>query len=373
MNIGVLGCGFRIRSLLKKLLEINSTIKIVSVYDPDLNSINKFKKDFIGNIKICKTEEELISDQDITWVFIGSYNSFHKEQIIKSIKANKNIFCEKPITINIRECMEVKSAYQNKELNFIISYPLRYSNHYKKIKELINKKEIGNIISLEFNEVIGFNHGAFIMSDWRRFKKYSGGFLLEKCCHDFDLINWLIEDIPKKVASFGGRNIFIEKNNFIYPDLQIYENTINNNLKSVFNPFLSDKDIIDNQVAILEYRNGIRATFHTNSGSSIPERRMYICGTKGTIRADLLTGRIEIRKLNSKEIEIFTDELNKESHGRGDLHLMEELNKIILNQNIIKKEVDDSIKSVITCLAVDYARENGEIISLERIWKEFDY
>ena len=67
------------------------------------------------------------------------------------------------------------------------------------------------MISMEFNETLGFNHGGFIMGDWRRLTENSGTHLLEKCCHDIDLVNWMLESIPVKVASFGGVNFFTKK------------------------------------------------------------------------------------------------------------------------------------------------------------------
>lgn len=89
---------------------------------------------------------------------------------------------------------------------------LRFANFYKKLNSLINvEKKIGDIISLEFNETLHYEHGGYIMGDWRRLEEPSGGMLLEKCCHDFDLINWIVGSRAKKVASFGGLNFFVPK------------------------------------------------------------------------------------------------------------------------------------------------------------------
>lgn len=64
---------------------------------------------------------------------------------------------------------------------------------------------------MEFNETLHLDHGGFIMGDWRRLTEHSGGHLLEKCCHDFDLVNWILRTKARKVSSFGGLNFFIPK------------------------------------------------------------------------------------------------------------------------------------------------------------------
>ena len=68
---------------------------------------------------------------------------------------------------------------------------------------------LGNIISIEASEHIMPWHGGFFMRNWRRKEKFSGGFMLEKCCHDIDFYNMIVGCRPKKVASFGGRRSFI--------------------------------------------------------------------------------------------------------------------------------------------------------------------
>jgi predicted dehydrogenase len=61
------------------------------------------------------------------------------------------------------------------------------------------------------------------MRNWRRHKNLSGPHILEKCCHDIDLINWIVESLPSKVCAFGGNNIFTKENNMIKEKLQVNE------------------------------------------------------------------------------------------------------------------------------------------------------
>lgn len=382
-KIGVIGCGYRIKDILKHLMNLNPSHKIISIYDPSSESIERFKKEFkVSNI--CKNYEEVINNTDTEWIFIGSINSAHKEQLIASFNAGKNVFCEKPLVVSIQECKEIKEAFEKSHeknnVKFLISYPLMYTPHYTKIKEFIDNEEIGKIISMEFNETLSFNHGSFIMTDWRKFYKFSGGHLLEKCCHDIAIANWLIKSLPKKVCSFGGLNFFNPENSEIYEKIKNSGIKLEFNEKPTPNPFLPDKDIIDNQIAIIEYENWIRASFHTNCSSGIPERRMYICGSKGTIRADFVKGQIEIKKLDSKDANIIYTDSDKEGHGGGDPKLVEKLSKIMMsdedkeNYSIIStNSMNQAITSAVTCIMIDESRKKGQVVNMDNVWKELDF
>lgn len=384
-KIGIIGCGYRIRDIMKILLSINPHHKIVSVYDVSQDSINKFKKEF-GEVGSSNNYEEITGNPNIDWVLIGSINSAHKDHIISALKSGKNVFSEKPIVISIEECREVIKVYnevgKKNKVKFLIGYPLMYTPLYTKVKEIVDENYIGKIISMEFNEVLSFNHGTFIMTDWRRFHKFSGGYLLEKCCHDIAVTNQIVKSLPKRICSFGGLNFFKPENSNIYEKvknagikLEFYE-------ESTKNPFLSDKDIIDNQVVIIEYKNNIRASFHTNCSSGMPERRMYICGTEGTIRADFVTGKIEIKKIDSKDVKIMATENEDDGHGGGDLKLVEFINKEMMKneidfnlkenrQNISAEAMKTAVTSAISCFMIDKSMKEGKVIDCDDVWKEF--
>lgn len=363
-GIGILGCGERMKAIVSLLFSVDTKCKLISVYDPDIEAAENFVNKFGG--VICNNYLEVIKNPEIKWVFIGSPNNAHKEQIVASFNEGKNVFSEKPLAVSVSDCMEIKKVYDEKKPLFLISYSLRYSRHYKKIKEIIDSGKIGDLVSFEFNEVLDFNHGSYIMTGWRRFEEISGGHILEKCCHDMDIANWFIGSLPKKVASFGGLNFFKSENKYIFEETKAHGLNLN--------PFLSDKSIIDNQVAIIEYRNGVRAMFHTNLSSGIPERRIYMCGTKGAIRADVLTGKIEFKSINPKEnmIEII-DEESKGGHGGGDKYLVEELKKTISEGKGPEATMEDAIKSAVTAIEVDRAGKEERIIDLEPTWKKFGF
>jgi len=377
IGIGLIGCGSMGVALAKRLLEVDSRLKIKGIFDPDDRSIKNALSFFGGTAAIYQDYQELVNASDTDWVMIASWNCYHREQVIAAFEAGKHVFCQKPLATNLDDCIAMHRSWQRSGKMFNIGFTLRYSPHYRKIKQLLEDGIIGKIISLEFNETLDFNHGGYIMGDWRRLTKYAGSHLLEKCCHDIDLINWFVASKAKRVASFGGLNFF--KPEYDYHIERIGKNS---NGKSAYmtwggliglNPFISDKDIVDNQVAIIEFENGIRATFHTNCNAGIPERRMVILGTEGAIRADVLTGKIEIRRIGFEtKMEDQSTEA-KGGHGDGDAYLVKELADSILNGTPPSVGMEDALLSSITCFAIDEAMDRGEVIQVDKYWKQLNF
>jgi predicted dehydrogenase len=373
-KIGVVGCGKRIRYIVAKLNRQFPGKYYYYIYDIVEESMKLFEKE-AGSDKviICGSYEEILNNKGIDWVMIGSTNSAHKDHIVRALKSDKNIFCEKPIAMSINELEEIKNASRGKsKLKFIISYPLRYSPFYMKIKSIINSGKIGKIISMEFNEVLKFSHGGFFMSDWRRFNKDSGGYLLEKCCHDLDIVNWILGSIPKRVASFGGLNFFKEENKGILDEV-VRNHRGEKEFDFDCNPFTSEKEIVDNQVAILEFLSGVRVSFHTNISSGLPERRLYICGTRGCVRGDLVSSKIEVKTIVDERKEVFVNESVVGGHGGGDEFLMKEFGDLIMDESRERNDLDDALKSAASILMIEKARKEERIVDLGLVWERLGY
>ena len=374
VGIGLIGCGAMGIYLAKLLLAVDNRLQIKGIYDPDERSIKSAMDLASGTAKIYQDYHELLAAPDIDWIMIASWNCYHKEQVIASFESGKDVFCQKPLATNLEDCVSMFQVWKKSGKIFSIGYTLRYSPHYRKIKQLIDERMIGDIISLELNETLDFNHGGYIMGDWRRLTKYSGSHLLEKCCHDIDLINWIVNSRAKRVASFGGLNFF-------KPENQIHIQRIGKNKegKSAYmtwdglvdlNPFTSDKDIVDNQVAIIEFENDVRATFHTNCNAGIPERRMYILGTEGAIRADVLTGSIQVKRIGFDTPTMDESTEVKGGHGNGDAYLVQELADNMLRGSSPSVSMKEAVKSSLTCVAIDQAMENRTVIDLNAYWNK---
>ena len=375
IGIGVIGSGGMGRAVWKAVLENNERLQVKALYDPDELAIEATREILQNEPVICGNYQDVVDRKDVDWVMIASWNRDHADQAVAAFEAGKHVFCQKPLALGLDDCVRMKAAHEKSGKLFNIGFTLRYSPHYRRLKELLAEGRIGQIVSMEFNETLHFNHGGYIHGDWRRLREHAGTHLLEKCCHDIDLANWMTESRPRRVASFGGTDFFRPEN--AHHAERIGHREKDGKLAYMgwggpidLNPFTSDGDVVDNQVAILEYENGVRATFHTNCNAGIPERRMYILGTEGAIRADVIAGTIELQRIGwETEIEDVSTDASG-GHGGGDEILAQELSDSMLNGTPPSVGLNEGMISAIACFAIDEAMDSGTVVDLTDWWKK---
>ena len=373
VGIGAIGCGGMGRAVLKAVLEQDKRLRLAAFYDPDERAVKATLELAPEPPVVCKSHREVVERADVDWVMIASWNRDHAEQTVAAFEAGKHVFCQKPLALTLDECVRMKQAGEKSGKQFNIGFTLRYSPHYRKIKELVAAGRIGRILSMEFNETLHFNHGGYIHGDWRRRREWTGCHMLEKCCHDADLVNWMTGSRLRRVASFGGLDFFTPGNEHHID--RIPASPEGHRAYCAWptarggNPFRTDKDIIDNQVAILEYENGVRATFHTNLNAGIPERRMYILGTEGAIRADVIAGTIQLQRIGWDSTVEDVSTGTSGGHGGGDEILAKELADSMLNGAPPAVGLIEGMESAIACFAIDQAMETGTVVDLADWWK----
>ncbi|MFA5203672.1 MAG: Gfo/Idh/MocA family oxidoreductase [Lentisphaeria bacterium] len=374
IGIGVVGCGSMGRFLVKLLLEQEPRVKVRALFDPDPHSIAEARAEFGGGLPADDDYSAFLARPGLDWVMIASWNCFHKEQTLAAFAAGKHVFCQKPLATRFADCLEMRRAWQASGRQFVIGFTLRFSPHYRQLKAMLDAGAVGKLVSFEFNETLGFNHGGYIMGDWRRLRRYAGTHLLEKCCHDIDLANWFTGSLPGRVASFGGVNFFTPENAGQIERLgkspEGRDAYRAHRREAGENPFTADKDIVDNQVAIIDYLNGVRATFHTNCNAGIPERRMYILGTEGAIRANVLTGDIETQRIGfDSKLERVASGIG-DGHGGGDTVMARELAATMFDGTPPTVSLDAGLASAGACFAIDEAMDTGRVVDVRPYWRQ---
>ena len=186
MNFGIIGVGsFGIKRA--KAIQ-NSTGSLSKIYDVNKENLKKASEE----LKIDPTNNlnDIFDDEKIKAICICAPNKFHKELIIKGIKAGKHVFCEKPIATSVAEGQEILSACKNSKVKVQIGSNHRYFESIKFAKKLLDNKEIGDVIS--FSGRIGHN-GERIKNSWFWKKEISGGgTLIDNGCHLLDLSRYFM-------------------------------------------------------------------------------------------------------------------------------------------------------------------------------------
>jgi len=378
LGIGAIGCGGRVLGVMKRIPGIGEDIQVRALCDVSERSLETATRELAPDARVFSDFRDLVRADDVDWVLVGSWNCYHREHSIAALEAGKHVFCEKPLATNLEDCLAMRDAWRESGRTFSVGFVLRYSPHYQAIRKLIREGAIGRIVSMEFNETLAPDHGGFIHMDWRRETEWAGSHLLEKCCHDLDLANWIVGSLPVRAASFGGLDFFTAAGaaeGELYARNEKGENPFElwprANLGSTKSPFNDDKDIVDNQVAILEYANGVRATFHTNCSAAIRERRMYILGTRGAIRGDVIAGKPQISKVSLEQGEPEDIDTGVSGgHGGADGTLSASLRESMLNGAPPLADPDDGLESAVTAFGIDRAMEKGKVHDYRPTWKK---
>ena len=373
IKVAVIACGNRSRGVVNRLLKAaNGNVEIASVYDPDPEEM-KFACDAwqASSAKHCSSSKEAVDFPGVQWVMVFSPNAFHKQHILEAFEAGKHVFTEKPLATTIDDCQDIYSAYKKSNKLFATGFVLRYSEFYRKIKELLTSNKFGYLMTVEANENIRPAHGGYIMCNWRRKTDISGPHILEKCCHDLDLIEWFCESLPSKVYAMGGRDFFKSSNRHLEEKYGADKFHCWRDAHRLPSPFHDDTDLMDNLISVAEFRNGIRVSFTCTMSNIIPERRMHFHCSEGNIVADLYRRTIRYRNIGD-EGETTIEFGDADGHAGGDDIIMQELFDSMINGTTPKCSGSEGLESAVYAIALDQAALSGKIVALEDIWKKLE-
>jgi predicted dehydrogenase len=215
--------------------------------------------------------------------------------------------------------------------------------------------------------------------NWRRRSDLDGPMIMEKCCHDMDILMWLTGSRPARVASFGGLTFFKAANahyNDLYPvgekGYRYYDRGLATGfavgVENNITPFNDDKDTVDHQVAIMELENGVRVSFHFCMHSAQLERRFYLCGTRGTIRGDVLTGQLEYTPVGWQPTTETVRPITGDDHGGAEIPMARDIVACMLHGQPMPTTLEDGVQASFTCLGIEEARQTGTVVDMRPYW-----
>jgi len=365
-NFAIIGYGFRIRSLVKLLIETNSELNLVSIYDSEWTEIKselelKPEIQLLGGSSL-ETFFEDLEKEKVELVMIGSINSEHFQHL-KSIYEKfpkMKIFCEKPLVTTLSDLERLTEMVKLKSLNLATGFVLRYSPFFRKIKELIDTGIVGDVCNINANECLYYGHGAFINQNWRRHHNLSGGHVNEKCIHMIDLLNYYVEGRCKFIEADGSTFFWREENKKYLPQLKAFHDDDPNLLhkfeirEDVDSYQTEDRDVCDTCSAILTYPKTL-VTFNCTTYSPNSSRRIEIHGTLGRIIAEWENDSASIRITNKgfgkREMkghpsQSFIIQYNGvECHGGGDQLIVNGLINYVLNDQPMTPRIEEALEA----------------------------
>ncbi len=373
MRIVTSGMGLRAGHVLQTLRAAMPEARVVGFYDPQPTHLDMIGTDTPQYPSVAA----MLSDARPDLYCVFSPNVFHLDQIRLGLEAGVQVFTEKPVVISIAETLELARllSLHGGARRAMVGLVLRYSQHMVDLRAAMATGQLGQITSLEANEHIAPYHGAFFMRDWRRRNDLAGGFMLEKCCHDIDIYNMVTGSRPARVASFGGRKSFVPAN----APASNAEAEIFHIKKSVWestdDPFRSDGDIIDYQTAILQYETGASLAFHTNLNVPDEHRRFCVMGTHGMAEGDFVRGFLRITARDGTRLadHDYTQGTAKGAHYGADALMCADIAAYLRGQTqALPVSILDAMEAGIAAMALDQARETGQVVDLTETWAALD-
>ncbi len=377
MRVAIIGLGFRLGYLSHVFREMDPDFQITGYYDPAPAGMAVLTEHGISAGVAHDSPEALIKAGGFDLLMIGSPNHFHLDHIRLGLQAGVKVFSEKPIVSSIEDTYALAALlgkYGHERLS--VGLVLRYAPLYRDLLAARDAGILGQLSSIEAAEHIFPYHGAFFMRDWRRYEKWSGSFMLEKCCHDLDLYNGLIGARPERVASFGGRKTFVPANDPRRDgvnDMALFHRKPSgwNGSDKVFD---SDGDIIDYQVAIIEYANGVGMNFHTNLNAPDQFRRFAAFGTKAQAEGDFIRGFFKVTDVMTEQrlIDKEYKATALSQHYGADEEMAAGIIANVTKDAPLPVSTLDALEAGVLALAIDDARRAKQVIDLRPIWDRYD-
>ena len=355
IKYGIIGAGTMAREHILNISLIENA-EVVALSDPHEASLNQCKDILKTKVPCFKNHQDMIKENLVDVYLISSPNFTHIEILKDVIKTKKHILVEKPLCTNTKDCLEIKKLTKDYPSLFWTAMEYRYMPPVAKFINEIHNKTIGELKTLTIRE----HRFPFLkkVNNWNRFEKNTGGTLVEKCCHFFDLMRLIAKSKPISVYASGAQDV--------------------NHLDEEYDG--KKPDIIDNAYVIVNFENGARSLLELCmfAENSDMQEELVATGNKGKIETSVPSN--ESGKISSNlrigmrdgETKLETIEVDKKileaghHHGSTYFEHLAFLNAIKNNSNP-EVSLNDGLIAVAVGEAAEKSIKLKRLVKLEEI------
>jgi len=152
--------------------------------------------------------EKMLQENKPEAVIVTTMCSTHSEYIVRALDAGFDVITEKPLTTHADKCQKIIDARKRTGRKIRVTFNYRYSPPRTQVKDILMSGAIGDILSVDFHWLLDTNHGADYFRRWHKHKENSGGLMVHKATHHFDLVNWWLGAVPVEVMAMGKREYY---------------------------------------------------------------------------------------------------------------------------------------------------------------------
>ena len=415
ITVAVAGCGSRGQDTYAHCQErFPDRMRIVAAADIRPEKLEQMKAAFHLTPEQCySTAEEMLKKPRLADVMlICTPDRQHYAQAMAALKLDYHLLLEKPIAPTAQECRDIERLALERNRQVVVCHVLRYTVFYQRLKELLEAGSIGELVSIQAIEKVCYWHQAhsFVRGNWRN-AGLSTPMILQKCCHDMDILLWLAGRRCQRVSSFGSLRHFtranapkgapdrctdgcpaeekcpysaprfylgrVEKQELDWP---VNILTASPSRESVLEAlqtgpygrcvYSCDNDVVDHQVVNLELEGGLTVNFTMCAFTAHGGRTIRLMGTHGEIVGDMEENTIRVMPFVGEETLIDVKKLSTDfsGHGGGDARMMDDFLRLV-SQNepasAALTSISRSVESHLVALAAEQSRlEGGRVITL---------
>ena len=261
--------------------------------------------------------DRMIRETKPQYVIVTTPDATHDDYIVRALDAGCNVLTEKPMTTTAEKAQRILDACKRNDRHVRVMFNYRYSPPRTQVKELLMNNEIGDILSVDFNWLLNTMHGADYFRRWHSHKAISGGLMIHKATHHFDLVNWWLSAQPDTVLAYGKREFYTpatakrmglkshherchtcpekadctfymdlaadQKLRQLYLENEEYDGYYRD--QCVWRPEI---DIEDTMNVIVRYNTGATLSYSLNACNSFEGYRIAFNGTKGRLEHEVV-------------------------------------------------------------------------------------
>ncbi|HEX2099273.1 MAG TPA: Gfo/Idh/MocA family oxidoreductase [Candidatus Synoicihabitans sp.] len=157
---------------------------------------------------LAKDFDSMIRETKPDTIIVTTVDATHAEYIVRALDAGCDVITEKPMTTTAEMCQDILDARKRSGRQVIVAFNYRYTPPRTQVKELLMNGAIGDVLSVDFQWMLNTHHGADYFRRWHAHKKHSGGLMIHKSTHHFDLVNWWLSASPVSVFASGKREFY---------------------------------------------------------------------------------------------------------------------------------------------------------------------
>lgn len=409
-KVVIIGCGARGGETYGRYFIESGEAQIVAICDTNQARLDGFRKEFGLSVDKCFTNyNDLFALGKIADVcVVAVMDKDHHEVAMKAMSLGYHLLLEKPVCGTAEQCTEIRDYAEANNLLVTVCHVMRYTSYYRYLKKLITDGTIGQMIGIEQTEDVAYWHmaHAFVRGNFCN-SDTTSPMILQKCCHDMDLLVYLTEQRPMSVSSMGSLRYFKSQNapqgsaercvdckvqncpfnavDFyignakelisqgrsvnVWPYAQVaVEPTIDSLMQSLRTTkwgkcvFHSDNNVVDHQFSVIQFQNGLVGTLTMIGFSADGGRQTHVYGTEGELYLDEQSRTITIQRFGDKKQVVSFDSLATDfsGHGGGDKVMLKEfLDCVRTGKKSFNSDITRSVDSHLMCFAAEESRKNG--------------